>query len=258
MGANLTAFAFGEEPDWNAIAGTKMALQGYAHKQKSVWLMAVSAHKINNYDPFSAAVGAKVNKTYLKKLDDETKAVVEKLVEFETDLGRFGALSVPFIAHAAEVSQLAGVPTYYFSGDDEGRDLGISFAGKKISFALRVSETPLAVVMKSGKYSVLIDQKELDGEFSQTTLYEPVVDALEKWRNSDWISVKKASSKQLELQNQFFGFAADQWPNKWGDPATLAGVGTWDFQQILERDYQMVVERKSTTGSLARKRVSKK
>jgi len=260
VGWNSTAFVFGQEPNWDSIAGSKMAMRGYAHKKEALWLLAVSPRELNKYEPFVDAVGRTANKSFLRNLDDQSKQLIEKLIEIEADLGKelAGSLSVSFIAHAAEVQKLACVPTYYFSGDDEGHDIGISFSQNHISLALQISRTPLAFVARKKKYSILINKKALDGEFSETVFHEPVMNAIKNWQAEGALTVKNASGNLLKLQNSSYGFAADQWPAKWGDPAKLAGVGTWDLFQNLNADYRIVVERKSPSGSLVKKRSGKK
>lgn len=114
---------------------------------KSVlWLLFVSPREINKYEPFVDAVRPKINKTFLKKLNETSRESLEQTIELEKDLGKklAGSLSTPLLAHAIEMFTLAGVPTYCFSGDDEGHDLGVSLSDKDTSFALRILRAPLA------------------------------------------------------------------------------------------------------------------
>ena len=259
MGCNATAFVFGSEPNWDAIATLKIALRGYAHKKSPLWLLFVSPREINQHEPFVDAVRPKVNKTFLKKLDDASKESLEQLAKLEKELGKqlAGSLCTSLLAQAMEVFALSGVATYCFSGDDEGHNLGVSLSEKNTSFAVRMLRTPLALLMKNGKYTVLIDQNGLDGEFSQTIFHKPVSTALEKWKDDELYTVKNATRSYLKQMESLYGFGVSQWPTKWGDSKKLFGMGTWELFQNLDKDYRVVVEKKPQQDRWSKRELAK-
>ena len=261
MGYFSHGFVFTHQPNWESISGLPLAMQGYQHKTQKLWLLEVSSRPIGKRNPFGEfgelVVGGYskhdwTSKKALEKLPPRIRGTIQRMSDIGNHFGAkggqqyFGTGSLLF---AAQVAQLAEVPTYYYAGDDESLDLGINFAGDTIqSLAFRVFDCPLIVKFKKAKFSVLVDKERL-GTFTAYSSYPKIVAAIESWKNENDITVKNASKSELKLFG-FYALAADQWPRKAGTAKGALGIGTWDLYSNVSNDYDVAVTRTTQASEL--------
>ena len=118
MGYFSHGFVFTREPDWESISSIPIAIQGYQHKTKQLWVLEVSGSSIDKNNPFGSFVSRNrfdwTRKKEQKNLPLKTQEIIERLTEIGEHLNsrrkKFD-FSVEDILFASQISRLAQAPT---------------------------------------------------------------------------------------------------------------------------------------------------
>jgi hypothetical protein len=237
MGSLANGFVFTAEPAFAEIAAAfpGHSARGYRHVTRSLWLLDLFEQPWRGtHVPFtgrtaeiSAIPRAQTVETtqFLGALD----ALLAALPEGEV---RHGGRECRL---ALAIGERAGVPTFFFAGDDESLDLAcVVTDGVLERFRCRMEH--LTVTHEHGRTeltpNVLVENDE----------EEPSPELLRAIGRVGWpiAAPVEVVGPQLHESTSLL------WPADAGVPAEVLGVGTWDFGEPLERDFRVVFDRPAT------------
>jgi hypothetical protein len=243
MGYLTTGFVFVAEPSFAEIAAALPACsaRGYRHGTRPVWLLDLWEKPWRGaHHPFQERLAAGAAAKAWRASTGTGADTPAFVAELEALLASLPDPSDPLVAAECRLvlslSRLAGVPTFFFVGDDDLVDAACrADDGRLERFRCRLDR--LTVVHEQGRSELepTVSEEDDDDELDDT---EDLVAAAS--RAVPW---SLGPTRSFDGGRPLHESALALWPQAAGDPAETLGVGTWDPGENLERDFQIVFER---------------
>lgn len=228
MGWYSIGCVFDREPDWERLDGlhTHAFLQGYRHKNGRLWLLdAGMGKRPTDYEMFTSSwpeyfqlpAGLTLPACYAEFVE-QSRAVSDIVQTF----------SPHTLNYAAAVATLAGQRTYLWGGSDEDFDMAVLLDGSKIE-AFGAEGGLMEITREPGGLRV---QCTCPPEAPGETADEEALEALEAL---PFVSVNRAPKA---CEGELYRWPLRIWPEEWGDPGEVLGLGTWDYPEVWRENLE--------------------
>lgn len=260
MGWSNHGYVFTRPPDWDRLRELPDRcgrLVGYKHRDRDVWLAGLAQGPGRGAAAFAHSPPADLVLDR-RSAAPETRPLLGCLDRIAAALGtQYLRFTAGWASLAVAVATRAGVPTFFFTADDEFVDVGcraeprrlVEFAGRFPDFLVRCRDGRVRVVVPDPAGLSSFPAGRLDG-LRGTAGVEVVVGSgrrpplpLAPARGRAGKAGRRvaASDEDVARWGVFYRFPVELWPPEAGDPAEVLGLGTWDLFASFDRDFEPVV-----------------